>query len=151
MLADGTVEPLEQSVRSRLQSSIDGMAGDALRCLAFALKEDLGELSGYNGESHPGHRLLLDNKFYPDIESNMTWLGVAGLRDPPRPEVAGAIQECYRAGIRVRTLCRLPFPRLLSPQPSHSLDLSHLMLHTSMSSIRRRLSKLSVRAAELEV
>ncbi|KAK9855774.1 hypothetical protein WJX84_009444, partial [Apatococcus fuscideae] len=104
MLADGTVEPLEQSVRSRLQSSIDGMAGDALRCLAFALKEDLGELSGYNGESHPGHRLLLDNKFYPDIESNMTWLGVAGLRDPPRPEVAGAIQECYRAGIRVMVI-----------------------------------------------
>ena len=102
MLADGSVEVLDQSTRSQLQASIDSMAEQALRCLAFAVKDDLGELNGYNGESHPGHRLLLDNKHYPDIENNMTWLGVAGLRDPPRAEVAGAIQECYQAGIRVR-------------------------------------------------
>lgn len=101
MLADGAVVALEPALRSRLQASIDQMAGGALRCLAFAVKDDLGELSGYNGESHPGHRLLLDSRNYPDIESGMTWLGVAGLRDPPRAEVAGAIQECYQAGIRV--------------------------------------------------
>ncbi|KAK9865269.1 hypothetical protein WJX84_000813, partial [Apatococcus fuscideae] len=104
MLADGSVEAMDQATRGQLQASIDSMAGQALRCLAFAAKEDLGELNGYNGESHPGHRLLLDNKHYPDIESNMTWLGVAGLRDPPRAEVAGAIQECYQAGIRVMVI-----------------------------------------------
>lgn len=117
MLADGSVQALDQSARGQLQASIDSMAGQALRCLAFAVKEDLGELNGYNGESHPGHRLLLDNKHYPDIESDMIWLGVAGLRDPPRAEVTGAIQECYQAGIRVR------------PSPP---DSQHCFLHAAL-------------------
>jgi P-type E1-E2 ATPase len=38
---------------------------------------------------------------YPEIESNMVFLGLAGLRDPPRPEVADAISDCTNAGIRV--------------------------------------------------
>lgn len=31
----------------------------------------------------------------------MVFLGLAGLRDPPRPEVAAAISDCTNAGIRV--------------------------------------------------
>jgi len=38
---------------------------------------------------------------YAEIESSMVFLGLAGLRDPPRPEVAGAIKDCTNAGIRV--------------------------------------------------
>ena len=32
---------------------------------------------------------------------DFTWLGLAGLADPLRPEVPAAISECHRAGIRV--------------------------------------------------
>ena len=74
----------------------------AHRCLAFASKSDLGDLSTYDGASHPAHRLLMDPATYSQIESDLIWLGVAGLQDPPRPEVASAIAECHAAGINVR-------------------------------------------------
>ena len=63
---------------------------------------DLGELADYNGPQHAKHALLTEPERYGGIESGMTWLGVAGLQDPPRPEVAGAIDRCAQAGIRVR-------------------------------------------------
>lgn len=48
------------------------------------------------------HAQLLDPANYEGIESELTFLGVAGLLDPPRPEVKGAIEDCVLAGIRVR-------------------------------------------------
>ena len=51
------------------------------------------------------HAQLLDPANYESIESDLTWLGVAGLLDPPRPEVRGAIADCVLAGIRVSS-CR---------------------------------------------
>jgi Ca2+-transporting ATPase len=80
------------------------MAGRALRLLAFAVKPaaELGALSSYDGsEAHPAHALLAEPARYPEIEAGMTFVGLAGLRDPPRPEVAGAIADCHAAGIRV--------------------------------------------------
>ena len=47
------------------------------------------------------HAQLLDPANYEGIESELTFLGVAGLLDPPRPEVKGAIEDCVLAGIRV--------------------------------------------------
>lgn len=49
-----------------------------------------------------GHARLCDPGNYAEIESGLTWLGVAGLQDPPRGEVRGAIRQCAQAGVRVR-------------------------------------------------
>ena len=36
-----------------------------------------------------------------EAERDMIFMGFIGLEDPPRPEVAGAIQKCREAGIRI--------------------------------------------------
>lgn len=38
------------------------------------------------------------------VESEMTFLGLIGIYDPPRPESLNAVQECQRAGIIVHML-----------------------------------------------
>jgi Ca2+ transporting ATPase len=38
---------------------------------------------------------------YAKLEQNMTLIGLIGMLDPPRPEVADSIKKCHRAGIRV--------------------------------------------------
>lgn len=38
------------------------------------------------------------------VENNMIFLGLIGIRDPPRPESLDAVQSCQRAGIVVHML-----------------------------------------------
>lgn len=63
-----------------------------------SLQLDIGkDLSQYNGDaSHPGHKLLADPANYAAIESDLVFVGLVGLQDPPRPEVAGAIKQVRR-------------------------------------------------------
>ena len=60
------------------------LAEDGLRILAVAYKGNLSEDAGLENE----------------IESGLVFLGFAGILDPPRPDVAGAIAEAQSAGIR---------------------------------------------------
>ena len=65
---------------------------DTLRCLALAtcdnpMKKEEMDL----GDS---------TKFYK-YETNLTFIGVVGMLDPPRTEVLPAINKCRLAGIRV--------------------------------------------------
>lgn len=67
---------------------LDRLAGRALRLLACAVKTDLGDLADYDGtEAHKGHRRLADTTAYAALESDLVFLGLTGLQDPPRPEV----------------------------------------------------------------
>ena len=79
-LLDGSVLPLDQNTRKLIVDALQEMSTGALRCLGFAYKEELGEFETYDGEDHPAHALLLDPSNYPSIESDLIFVGLAGLR-----------------------------------------------------------------------
>jgi Ca2+-transporting ATPase len=78
-LRQGSDTPLSDSDRERIAAVEHRMAGDGLRVLAVARK------------SHPSPE---------DAESDMTFLGLVALMDPPRPEARAAVEVCEAAGIR---------------------------------------------------
>lgn len=86
--------PLSAAVREKIMSVTRGYGGgrDTLRCLALATIDT---------PANPQNMDLTDSdKFYMH-ETNMTFVGVAGMLDPPRKEVREAIRRCRAAGIRV--------------------------------------------------
>jgi Ca2+-transporting ATPase len=101
MLPDGRVEALSEAGKKAVQAKMIEMAKDALRTLALAVKTDLGILSDYNGSSHPGHKNLGDPEKFVEVEQGLTFLGMVGIIDPPRPECKKAIADCRVAGISV--------------------------------------------------
>jgi calcium-translocating P-type ATPase len=84
---DGTTRPLDQAQRAAIAHSVDAYAAEGLRVLAFA-----------NRELAPGTHVPSNR---PDAETELTFLGLALMLDPPRPEVAQAVAQCQSAGIRI--------------------------------------------------
>jgi Ca2+-transporting ATPase len=72
--------PLDAASRERVLNIARQFASDALRVLAIADKPDAG---------------------VDDAEQHMTFLGLVGMIDPPRPEAHAAIATCENAGIKV--------------------------------------------------
>ncbi|PIA34833.1 hypothetical protein AQUCO_03700248v1 [Aquilegia coerulea] len=103
-LADGSIAPMDEPCRQLLLLRHMEMSSKGLRCLALAYKDELGEFSDYYSDSHPAHKKLLDPANYSAIESNLVFVGVVGLRDPPRAEVHEAIEACRDAGIKVMVI-----------------------------------------------
>eukprot|EP00441_Pelagodinium_beii_P040926 CAMPEP_0197627936 /NCGR_PEP_ID=MMETSP1338-20131121/6401_1 /TAXON_ID=43686 ORGANISM="Pelagodinium beii, Strain RCC1491" /NCGR_SAMPLE_ID=MMETSP1338 /ASSEMBLY_ACC=CAM_ASM_000754 /LENGTH=1034 /DNA_ID=CAMNT_0043198787 /DNA_START=59 /DNA_END=3163 /DNA_ORIENTATION=- len=102
MLPDGKVEPLTDAWRKAIDSQIQSFAKSALRNIAMAVKTaDLGELETYDGPGHKGHALLSDTDNFAKIETDMIFIGMVGILDPPRPECKPAIKACRIAGISV--------------------------------------------------
>ncbi|XP_057534395.1 calcium-transporting ATPase 4, endoplasmic reticulum-type-like [Amaranthus tricolor] len=103
-LLDGSIVELDQVTKNSILLSLHEMSASALRCLGFAYKEDLGDFADYDGEEHRAHELLLNPSNYSNIESDLIFVGFAGIRDPPRKEVRQAIEDCRAAGIRVMVI-----------------------------------------------
>ncbi|POM66081.1 Calcium-transporting ATPase 1, endoplasmic reticulum-type [Phytophthora palmivora] len=101
-LGDGTIKPLTDAGRQVLLAQVSSLARKSLRCLGLAKKEDLGELGSYDGDRHhPAHKKLERTENFAAIESGLTFIGLASMLDPPRPEVRPMIETCHTAGIRV--------------------------------------------------
>uniref|UniRef100_K3W8M1 P-type Ca(2+) transporter n=1 Tax=Globisporangium ultimum (strain ATCC 200006 / CBS 805.95 / DAOM BR144) TaxID=431595 RepID=K3W8M1_GLOUD len=101
-LADGSIKKLSAEGRQVILAQVSNLARKSLRCLALAKKEELGELASYDGDRHhPAHKLLENTEEFAAIESGLTFVGLASMLDPPRPEVRPMIETCHTAGIRV--------------------------------------------------
>ena len=83
--------PLDAALRQQIEAENEHMATQALRVLAVARRaipartfDPAGDLMAWAG--------------------GWTFLGLAGLMDPPRPEAKRAITHCRRAGIQVKMI-----------------------------------------------
>jgi calcium-translocating P-type ATPase len=83
--ADGDEHPLTDAARAAVREAFERYADRGLRVLGFAQRPV--------AHIEDGTREL--------VESHLTFVGLAALEDPPRPEVADAVVRCGRAGIRV--------------------------------------------------
>jgi Ca2+-transporting ATPase len=80
-LSNGLVVPWDESARQQILDQNTKFASQALRVLGFAYKPTESATD--------------------QLEENLIWLGLQAMIDPPRDEVAQAIQDCKTAGIRV--------------------------------------------------
>jgi len=100
-LADGSTVPFGAAERAAVLEVVSEMAARPLRVLACAIREDVDGLATYDGPDHPSHSELLKTHLFKDLESDMVFVGLCGIKDPARAEVKPAIQSCATAGIRV--------------------------------------------------
>mmetsp|Transcript_17711 Transcript_17711/g.38770 ORF Transcript_17711/g.38770 Transcript_17711/m.38770 type:complete len:1054 (-) Transcript_17711:706-3867(-) len=101
MLEDGRRVPLTEAGRKASLGAIEKMAKRAWRCLGVAYSQDLGALSDYDGPHHAAAAQLRNPENFAKVETNLTFVGVVGMQDPPRAEVRASMNACQQAGIRV--------------------------------------------------
>ena len=84
ILENGTERPLTDADRAAVLAANEEMAAAALRVLAVA------------------SRVIPDGTVYEEdaVESDMVFLGLAGMMDPPRPEAIEAIRVCREVHIK---------------------------------------------------
>jgi Ca2+-transporting ATPase len=80
---NGETYPLDPAAADAICADYKAMADAGLRVIALADRANVGD-------DGPG-----------DGEHDLTFLGIVGLIDPPRPEVKGAIRAAKDAGIRI--------------------------------------------------
>ncbi|SBT04272.1 Calcium-transporting ATPase [Candidatus Accumulibacter aalborgensis] len=90
-LAANGEQAMDEASRSLIECENEGLANQALRVLAVAQR-------------------IIPAKDFDAAGDLMTWakdwtfLGLAGLMDPPRPEAKAAIALCHEAGIQVKMI-----------------------------------------------
>ena len=82
--SDGAIIELTEKHREEIKDKVEELAERALRVLAFAYKETEKQ----------------DEYQQEETESDLIFIGLMGMMDPPREEVPAAIELCRKAGIR---------------------------------------------------
>jgi P-type Ca2+ transporter type 2C len=89
---DGNIEPITDKMRKEIMDANDAYARKGLRVLGVAYRL-------LNKEDNLP--LALSAYTLEIIERNLVFIGLVVMADPPRPEVASAVEECFKAGIRI--------------------------------------------------
>ena len=86
VLTEAGPVPLEDASRRKIEDALNQFAAQALRLVAAAYKP------------MPKETASLERG---DVEEGLTFVGLWGILDPPRPEAIEAIRDAREAGIRV--------------------------------------------------
>lgn len=92
ILWQGKQRPLDDAQRAAIIAINDDYARNGLRVLAVASRM----LTDDNSPRQP-----LGAWTAEAVETNLTFLGLEAMMDPPRPEVAEAVERCHHAGVRI--------------------------------------------------
>ena len=84
--ARGELVPLNKDIIHR---AVEAMAARGLRVLAFARRH------------MPAHHAKLE---HAHVAEGLTFLGLQGMMDPPRPAAIASIRQCQQAGIAVKMI-----------------------------------------------
>ena len=82
----GNISVIDEATRQAVMAANDTFARDGLRVLAVAQRALPDGMLNYEAEQ---------------MESELVFMGLVAMMDPPRPEVAEAVQKCHHAGIRI--------------------------------------------------
>lgn len=99
---NGAVRPMTQVDRQQILAAVERLSAEAYRTLGQAYRP-LGTASL---AAVPGVRInaaghVADIADQSDVlESDLIWVGMVGIIDPPRTEVRDSVAEAHRAGIR---------------------------------------------------
>ncbi|WP_077617765.1 calcium-translocating P-type ATPase, SERCA-type [Bacillus sinesaloumensis] len=85
VLWDNRQQPLSVDSENKIKKAIEDLASNALRTIAVGFKP-----------LRPNQKLVSER----EAESDLTFIGIQGMIDPPRPEVKAAVRECKDAGIK---------------------------------------------------
>lgn len=85
-------EAVTEATRENIIANMEAIAASGLRVLALASRP-------YTGVVNEG-----DDIDRNEVEKDLTFRGLIGLYDPPRPESAPAVALCHEAGITVHML-----------------------------------------------
>ena len=86
MLVNGQEMAMDDETRAAAMNANDSLARDGLRVLAVAQRIISGEYTEYTEQT---------------VEQDLVLLGLIAMMDPPRREVAEAVEKCHHAGIRI--------------------------------------------------
>lgn len=90
---DGPRVPLTRVYSDLLAREVVEYGNRGLRVIALASVDDIAD--------NPLLHNAQTTEEYAQLERNMTLIGLVGMLDPPRTEVADSVKKCRAAGIRV--------------------------------------------------
>ncbi|MGN1147163.1 MAG: cation-translocating P-type ATPase [Lachnospiraceae bacterium] len=112
----GRILPITPAHKKAIYDAIKAMSEKALRILALAMK---------TGDAHPS-------------EKEMTFLGLAGMKDPIRPEAKAAVAACHSAGVRTIMITgdRIDTACAIAKELSIAENVSECMTGAALNSLK---------------
>jgi P-type Ca2+ transporter type 2C len=83
---NGESKPFSEEEKDNIIKIHDELAASGLRILGMAYRELPPDFEDYRPEK---------------VEKDLIFVGMMAMKDPPRPEVKPAVEDCHRAGIRI--------------------------------------------------